>query len=182
MSGQNKLRPMSNTSFKMMAWMMNIMDLFHNPAKVLSKAPLKEGLVVVDYACGPGRYTIPAAEIVGPKGKVFAVDIQPLAIEIVKKKAANKSLTNIVPVLADSFNTGIPASSVDMVLLIDAIYPIKDRTALLNEIYRLLKPAGLLFMDPSHLPAAKAKSIVEDSGLFKITKFDGSNMLFRKKQ
>ena len=90
-------------------------------------------MAVVDYACGPGRYTIPAAEMVGPKGKVHAADIQPLAIESVKKKAANKSLTNIVPILVDSFNTGIPDSSIETVLLIDAIYPIKDRTPLLND-------------------------------------------------
>lgn len=182
MAADNKLRPMSNTSFRLMAWSMKIMDLFHNPATLLKKAPLKEGLTVVDYACGPGRYTLPAAEIVGPAGKVYAVDIQPIAIETVKKKAAARSITNVETVLADSFNTGIASSSVDIVLLIDAIYPIKDRTSLLNEIHLLLKPEGFLFMDPSHLPALEAKSIVENTGLFNRVKIDGRSMLYTKKQ
>lgn len=173
---------MSNTSFRFMAWMMQIMDLFHNPADLLRSAPLKEGAVVVDYACGPGRYTIPAAEIVGPAGKVYAVDIQPLAIETVKKKASAKSLTNIETILANSFNTGIPGSSADIVLLIDAIYPIKDHISLLNEIHRLLKPEGFLFMDPSHLTASEARNIVENTGLFNIMKIDKRSMLYTKKQ
>lgn len=182
MAGSNKLEPMSNISFRLMAWAMKIMDLFRSPADLLKKAPLKEGMVVVDYACGPGRYTIPAAEIIGPEGKVYAIDIQPLAIEAVKKKAVKKSIMNVTPVLVDSFNTGIPGSSADIVLLIDAIFPIKDRISLLNEIHRILKPAGFLFMDPSHMSISKAKNIVEDTGRFKIMEFDGRNMLFTKKQ
>jgi ubiquinone/menaquinone biosynthesis C-methylase UbiE len=181
MTKSKKLKPMSSLSFRLMAWTMSIMDLFSNPKQLLKKVPFQKGMVVVDYACGPGRYTIPAAEIIGPKGKVYAVDIQPVAIEMVKKKAKNKSLSNVETVLVDSFNTGIPDSSADIVLLIDAIFPIKDRESLFKEIYRLLKPSGWLFMDPSHLAPSKAKSLVENMGLFVITEFDGRNMLLKKK-
>ena len=45
-------------------------------------------MTVVDYACGPGHYTIPVAELVGPQDIIFAVDIQPLAMETIKRKAA----------------------------------------------------------------------------------------------
>jgi ubiquinone/menaquinone biosynthesis C-methylase UbiE len=87
MDPEPKLKPMSNLSFRLMTWTMAIEDLFKNPAKLLKDAPLKEGMVVVDYACGPGRYAIPAAESVGPSGKVYAVDSQPLALATVKRKA-----------------------------------------------------------------------------------------------
>lgn len=181
MSEAQKIKPMSNISFRMMVWFMVLEDLFKSPAEKLKKAPFKPGVTVIDYACGPGRYTIPAAEMVGPAGKVFAVDIQPLAIEMVKKKAALKSLANIQTVFADSFNTGIDSSSADIVLLIDAITPIRDRAPLFKEIHRLLKPDGLLFMDSSHMSLAKAKSIVEETGLFSAVKIDGKDMLWRKR-
>ena len=50
---------------------------------------------MVDYGFGPGRFTLLTAKLVGPKGKVFAVDIQPLDMSMIKKKAARLSLTNI---------------------------------------------------------------------------------------
>jgi ubiquinone/menaquinone biosynthesis C-methylase UbiE len=127
---QTKLKPMPDFAFRMMVWFMKLEDLFKSPEVLLQKVPLKEGMTVVDYACGPGRYTIPAAESVGRNGKVYAVDSQPLAMEMVKRKAALKSLANIQPVLVDSFNTGITDSSADIVLLIDAITPIKEHDAL----------------------------------------------------
>jgi ubiquinone/menaquinone biosynthesis C-methylase UbiE len=120
--------------------------------------------------------------MVGPKGKVYAVDIQPLAIEIVKKKAASRSLTNVQTILTDSFNTGIPDSTADIVLLIDAISPIQDRQALLEEVFRLLKPDGLLFMDSSHMKTSRAKSIVEKTGLFVLFNLGGRNMVWARKQ
>lgn len=99
MSQQTKLKPMPDFGFRMMVWGMKLEDLFRSPKVLLKKVPLLEGMTVVDYACGPGRYTIPTAELVGPNGKVYAVDNQPLAIEIVKRKAAGKSLANIQTVL-----------------------------------------------------------------------------------
>jgi ubiquinone/menaquinone biosynthesis C-methylase UbiE len=164
----------------MMTWAMSIMDLFKSPKQLLEKAHIKEGMVVIDYACGPGRYTLPAAELVGNKGKVYAVDIQPMAIAMVKQKATRQSVKNIEAVLAESFDTGIPDSSADIVLLIDAIFPIRDRKSLLQEIDRVLKPGGTLFMDPSHLSFTKAKNIVEETHFFRLVESDGRNMVWGK--
>jgi len=186
MQQEKKLKPMSNSSFRAMNWTFNFIDFFlrpfSNPARRLKKVPLKEGLIVVDYACGPGRYTIPLAGLVGPAGKVYAVDIQPLAIETVKKKASRKSLTNIEAILVDSYHTGLPDSSADIVLLVDAIQGIKEYADLFREINRLLKPAGFLFMDSGHMSTSAVIAILEKTGFFKMVKLDGKNMLLSKKQ
>jgi ubiquinone/menaquinone biosynthesis C-methylase UbiE len=138
-------------------------------------------MTVVDYACGPGRYTIPLAEAVGPQGRVYAIDIQPLAIEIVKKKAVSKGLANIETVLVDSYHSGIPDASADLVLLLDVIHGIHERDVLFREIHRLLKPSGLLFMDSGHASTREVKAQVEATGLFTMVKFDGRDMLLSKK-
>jgi ubiquinone/menaquinone biosynthesis C-methylase UbiE len=177
-----KLTPMSDTAFRVMAWMMGVMDFF-SPSAVrrhLSKVPLKEGMTVVDYACGPGRYTIPIAEIVGPKGKVFAVDIQPVAIETVKRKAARKRLSNIEAVLVDSFDTGIPGGAADVVLLVDMIHMVSDRGSLVREAHRLLKPDGVLFVGVEHINAGEVRTQLEATGLFNTVKFEGRDVLLSK--
>lgn len=186
MKPEKKLKPMSNIEFRLMTWFMYSMDFFmqssSNPRRLLKKLPLKKGMTVVDYACGPGRYTIPIAEAIGPEGIVYAIDIQPLAIEEVNKKAVAKSLINVKAVLVDSFNTGLPDSGADMVLLIDAIQGIHEYNTLFREIHRLLKPDSILFMDSGHLKIAEVKSMVENTGLFTLISLDGKNMLLSKKQ
>lgn len=177
MSNEKKPKPMPDAGFKMMVWIFRLIDLFWNPQKVIKKIPLKEGMTVVDYGCGPGRYTIPIAKLIRPKGKAFAIDIQPLAISTVKKKAAGEALTNVEAILVSSYNTGIKESSIDLVLLIDTFHMISDYDALFRELQRILKPDGLLFMDPGHMKMSRAREILENSNLFTIKESQGRNML-----
>ena len=166
----SKPKPMPNAAFKSMAWMFAASDLFRQTERLLDDVPLREGMTVVDYGCGPGRFTIPAAKRVGPQGKVYALDIQPLAIKMVRGKASRRSLANVEPILLDSYDTGLPNSIADVVLLIDVIHGIGDRPALLREIHRVLKPGGLLFVVPAHMNFDKAVAILGEGGLFRVTR------------
>ena len=174
---EKKLKPEPDAIYKINIWFYKFTDLIWNPRRHLKKIPLKEGMVVVDYGCGPGRYTIPIAKLVGSKGKVFAVDIQPLAIKTVKEKAARPGLTNIETILVDSYNTGIKGSNIDLILLIDTLHLINDYHALFHEIHRLLKQDGFLFMDSGHLKMPKAREIVESTGFFTILECRDHDML-----
>ena len=181
MANEIKLKPEPNAVYKISIWFWKFTDLIWNPRQHLKKIPLKEGMVVVDYGCGPGRYTLPVAQLVGPEGKVFAVDIQPLAIKTVKEKAAKQGLTNVESILIDSYDTGVQGSSIDLVLLVDTFHQIEDHDGLLHEIHRLLKPDGLLFMDPGHMKMTKAKEIVENADLFTMVECQGKDMLVAPK-
>ena len=177
MANEKKLKPESDATYKVYIWWCKLFDLFRNPRQRLRKILLKEGMKVVDYGCGPGRYTLPIAEFVGPKGKVFAVDIQPLAIKTVKEKAAKRGLTNVETILVESYHTGIQSSSIDLVFFVDTLHQIEDCNALFCEICRLLKPDGLLFMDPGRMKISKAREIVEGINLFTIIESRGKDML-----
>jgi len=182
MANEKKLKPESNAAYNIYIWWCKLFDLFQNLRQRLRKIPLKEGMKVVDYGCGPGRYTLPMADLVGSKGKVFAVDIQPLAIKTEKEKAARQGLTNVEVILVESYATGIQGPSIDLVLFVDTLHHIEDCNALFHEIHRLLKPDGLLFMDPGRMKISKARGIVEGTGLFTIVKFKGKNMLVEKRK
>jgi SAM-dependent methyltransferase len=177
MANEKKLKPEPGVFYRLNIWSYRLIDLFWNPQRRLKDVPLKEGMAVVDYGCGPGRYALPIAKLVGPKGKVFAVDIQSLAINTVKEKATRESLTNIEPILVDSYNTGIQDSSIDLVLLVDTFHQIKDYGALFQEIHRILRGDGILFMDSGHMKMSKAKEMVESAGLFTIAECRGKDML-----
>ena len=111
MANENKLKPEPDAVYRINTWFWKFTDIFWNPRRHLGNIPLKEGMVVVDYGCGPGHYTLPISKLVGPKGKVSAVDIQPLAIKTVKEKAAKQGLTNIEAIMVNSYNTAIPQFS-----------------------------------------------------------------------
>ena len=180
-ANEKKPKPMSNVSFKGMTWLYKLADPIRNPQRRLKKIRLKEGMVVVDYGCGPGSYTLPVAKLIGPKGKVFAVDIHPLAIKTIKEKAARESLTNIEAILVDSYNTGIQGSSIDLVLLLDTLHLINDHHALFQEIHRILKQDGLIFMDSGHMKMSRGRKIVESTGLFTVVECRGHDMLVAPK-
>jgi len=177
MASGKEIKPESNAIYKLNIWFYKLTDPIWNPRRRLKKIPIKEGMAVLDYGCGPGRYTLSVARLVGPKGKVFAVDIQPLAISTVKEKAARESLTNIKTILVDSYNTGIKDSSIDLALFLDTLHQIGDCDALFLEIHRVLKQDGVLFMDPGHMKMSRAREIVEATGLFTIAECQDHDML-----
>src|SRR5947208_11912182 len=89
------------------------------PAKLLKALALKPGDVVADIGAGSGYYTFRLAERVGPGGKVLAVDIQKEMLDLIRKRAAARKLTNVEPVLGTETDPKLPAGAVDLILLGD---------------------------------------------------------------
>ena len=83
----------------------------------------------MDYGCGIGFNTIPASEIVGENGKVYALDIHPLAIKTIEKKIREKGLVNIDTIISD-LDTKLPDKSVYIFLLYNILPMIKNRPAI----------------------------------------------------
>jgi ubiquinone/menaquinone biosynthesis C-methylase UbiE len=161
-------RAESAIGFKLMELMYRVRDLLQDPRRALDMAKLGEGMRVADYGCGPGSFTIPAALIVGDGGRVYAVDIHPLAISSVRMRAAKNGLGNVEAILVQAYDSGIEAASIDRILLIDTIHRIEDPDALFRELRRIVKPDGLLFMHKGHMSMSEQHSLVERSGLFKV--------------
>jgi ubiquinone/menaquinone biosynthesis C-methylase UbiE len=163
--------------FRLMTLVYWVRDLLEDPRRILERARLGEGMTVADYGCGPGSFTMPAAQIVGDGGRVYAIDIHPLAISSVRERAAKKGLRNVEAIPVRGYDTGIEASSIDRVLLIDTIHRIEDLDALFREIRRILKPDGLLFMHKGHMPIAEQRDLLENSGLFEVVESQGLTIL-----
>jgi len=83
-------KPMANFDFRMMSFGYKFRDFLLPRKKVLQEVEIKPGFHVLDYGCGPRSYIIPLAELVGKSGKIYALDIHPLAIRMVQNIASNK--------------------------------------------------------------------------------------------
>ncbi|MBE9482672.1 MAG: methyltransferase domain-containing protein, partial [Chloroflexi bacterium] len=86
---------MSNFAFMFMSFGFRFRDIFLPRKNILAEVGIKSGFNILDYGCGSGSYTIPAAQLVGESGKVYSLDINPLAVQQVQKVVAKKRLTNI---------------------------------------------------------------------------------------
>lgn len=114
------------------------------PSKLLRSLGLHAGDALADIGCGPGFFTLPAAEIVGVRGLIYAADIQGDMLSTVKTRASEAKLNNIQVVKSNDTQVPIPPASVDMVLLAFTLHEIDQRARFLHRVSRLLKPGGKL--------------------------------------
>jgi len=121
--------------------------VFRDPYKVLDAAGLEAGQRVLEVGCGPGFFTVPAAEIVGEKGHVHALDINPLAVQKVQQKIEQAGATNVEAVLADAAHTNLPDESYDLAFVFGFVNAIGGMEPIWAELYRLLRPAGTLAVE-----------------------------------
>jgi ubiquinone/menaquinone biosynthesis C-methylase UbiE len=164
-----KTERMSNASFRIMVLFFDIINfVYPHVARRAKRFGIGAGMTVVDYGCGPGRYTINLADLVGETGKVYALDIHELAIETVKKRMAKRNLRNVQPILIKGYNSTLPNETADVVCAIDMFFIIKNPTEFLAELKRIIKRNGILVIDDGHQPRSLTKQKILDSGLWDI--------------
>ena len=170
---------MSNIGFRLMAAEFKVRDYFHPRREIINEVGLKAGCQVLDYGCGPGGYVIPVSEAIRPSGKLYALDVLPIAIEMVQKIVAKNGLKNVQTILANC-DTGLADSELDVVLLYDVFHDLEDQNAVLRELYRMLKPMGVLSFSDHHLKEEDIISKVTSAGLFKLQKKSKNTYSFAK--
>jgi ubiquinone/menaquinone biosynthesis C-methylase UbiE len=159
----------SGIGFKGMAVMFKFRDFLRPRKNVLKEAGIRPGYHVLDFGCGPGGYIYPVSKLVGPSGTIYALDINPPALESVRKIAAQKKINNLITILSNN-KTGLPDASIDVVLLYDVFHHLNNPNDILKELGRVLKPDGILSMSDHHMKQAAIISGITGSGLFRLSK------------
>jgi ubiquinone/menaquinone biosynthesis C-methylase UbiE len=127
--------------------------LFRDAERPLRDAGLRPGMQVLEVGCGPGFFTLPAARIVGESGSVFAIDLNRHAVEHVQRKIAQARATNVQVAQADASSTDFPDGSFDLAFLFGLRGAVGGISAVLDEMYRVLRPDGLLATEGPLVPA-----------------------------
>ena len=112
------------------------------PEKLLRELGLREGMTIADIGCGPGFFTIPAAQIVGPTGVTLAADIQGEMLSAVRSRALEHGLSNVRIVKTNDRDIPIPPGTCDFALLAFMLHEIEHRASFLHRAARALKPGG----------------------------------------
>ena len=104
---------------------------------------IAEGSVVADLGAGSGWFTVRLARRVGPNGKVYAEDIQPQMVEVIKRRMARENLQRRVEVkLGTTEDLLLPENALDAALICDAYHEMEQPVALLRSAARALKKDG----------------------------------------
>jgi len=124
------------------------MDKFVNPDNVVAQLGIQPGWVVADLGCGSGFYTLPAAKLTGPIGKVHAVDILDSKLAVTLSSARQQGLKNIFVYKADLDNPliQIDEATCDLVIVASVIHQVYSKESLIKNIYRILKTGGKLLV------------------------------------
>ena len=97
---------------------------------------------MADVGCGSGYYSLRLAEAVGPTGKVYANDIQPEMLAIVRNKMKARNITNIEPIQCTVTDPKLPAGKIDLILMVDVYHEFSHPYEVMVELVKSLAPGG----------------------------------------
>lgn len=160
-------------------------DIEEEPDRAINALGLQPGMVVADVGAGSGYMSVRMAGKVGPKGKVYATDIQPQMLELLRRRLARENITNIEPVLGGVDDPRLPEGALDLILMVDVYHEFSEPQKMLRGMMKALKPGGRLVLleyrkeDPDvpiryehKMSVAEARMELEAEG-FRFGKVDG---------
>lgn len=139
------------------------------PELMAEKHGIRPGMTVLEIGPGNGRYSVAAAQIIGPTGWLHAIDIEPKMIERVRQRAAEEGITNIDARVADAYNLPYPDAFFDAVYMITVTGEIPEPVRAFCEFHRVLKPGATLavsevLLDPDYPLARTVSSWAAEAG------------------
>ena len=115
-----------------------------DPEKVLKEFGLREGLTVLDVGTGTGFYLPYLSKLVGDKGKVYAIDVQPELLEKAKEKVKENNLSNVEVMQSEENSIPLPDNSVDFIFMAFSFHELSDPKTYVEELKRVAKPFAYL--------------------------------------
>jgi tRNA A58 N-methylase Trm61 len=116
------------------------------PDQALDELKIAKGSVVADIGAGVGYMSWRMAERVGSQGKVYANDIQPQMLDLLRKNMNGRHITNVVPVLGEPDDPKLPIGQMDLVLMVDVYHEFSQPQQMLRHIRESLKPTGRMVL------------------------------------
>jgi ubiquinone/menaquinone biosynthesis C-methylase UbiE len=156
------------------------------PDDAIRVLQIPKGAAVADIGAGSGYMTVRLAAQVGPEGRVYANDVQPQMIELLRRRLESGKISNVTLVQGAIDDPRLPASSVDLELMVDVYHELSRPQQMLRHLREALKPGGRLVLleyrkeDPSipirpehKMSVREARMEVEAEG-FSLAKVDES--------
>lgn len=117
-------------------------DSWQQPAKVIEALDIEPGALVADLGAGSGYFTFLLAQAVGPGGRVYAVDVDPDMVALLRERVEEGGHTNIEVILAEPSDPHVPKGGLDLVFTCNVYHHLENRSAYFARLAGSLKPGG----------------------------------------
>jgi precorrin-6B methylase 2 len=114
------------------------------PTVLVKALKIRPGTVVADIGAGSGYFSFRLAPLVGEKGKILAVDIQPEMLDIIRKRMKAKKVTNVEPIQGTETDPKLPEKGVDLILMVDVYHEFSHPYEMAQAMVKALKKGGRL--------------------------------------
>jgi predicted methyltransferase len=132
-------------------------DEWQRPAEVFDALAVKPGHRVADIGSGYGYFTFRLAARVGSQGKVYAVDIDDVAIDKVRQRKERENLEQVEPILGATDDPRLP-NDLDSVLIVDTYHEFREYDRMMQAVFRALKPGGRLVIIDGEAPSGRPRT------------------------
>ena len=157
-------------------------DRWLKPDQAMEALGVKPGMVIGEVGAGTGYFTVKLARAVGPRGRVYANDIDEDALEELRERCEEEGLQNVVTVVGEDDDPLLPAGSLELVILVYALHDIDEPVEILRNLVASLLPGARVFVldqDPEatgsnhFLPADRVREVFREAG-YREVEVDGS--------
>lgn len=114
--------------------------------EVVAAMQLKPGQTVADIGAGTGLLSVPVAKAVGPRGRVFAVEIDAGFFPVIRKRGDDNGVANVQTVLGSFTDPKLPVTNVDLAFFHDVLHHVENRAEYLKTLAKYIAPAGRIFV------------------------------------
>ena len=110
--------------------------------RVMDLLAIAPGKTVADIGAGSGWFSVRAARRVTQTGTVYAVDINPEAIQYIQQRTKREGIGNIKTILGHADDPLLPPHSIDAALLLKTYHEVAEPVALLKNLRQSLRPGA----------------------------------------
>ena len=116
------------------------------PSRAIAALEIAPGSIVADVGAGSGYYTVRLSQVVGPKGRVVATDLQPGMLDLIRKKVDQFGLTNVTLIQGRPDEPNLPAATFDAIVMVDVYHELASPQVFVRKLREALKPTGRLVL------------------------------------
>ncbi len=121
-------------------------DRWQKAEQIIEHMQLDKGMAVADLGCHEGYLTMKLAPVVGPEGRVYAVDVGKSKLDKLESRLKKQRIENVQTVLGSYDDPKLPMNSMDAVVILDAYHEMDHYREILAHLFRALKPGGRLVL------------------------------------
>jgi predicted methyltransferase len=121
-------------------------EVYDRREAIVTASGARAGMSVADIGAGTGLFTREFARVVGPSGKVYAVDISKTFVDNIQRTAREQGLGNVTGIVNTQDDTRLPPASIDLAFVCDTYHHFERPRAMLDSIRRALRPGGRLIV------------------------------------